>query len=112
MIYKISHSFALEIFVPWLAIGHNLDFMRTQDGQPVVMSDGIQAEVISVKEVHILSEEAQAISIRLYSISAIALMVEWYKRLPIMSTMFFCNIKLRQFVNPIEPIEDATPVPE
>lgn len=107
MIYKISHTFQPEIFVPWLAIGHNLDFMRTQSGQPVSMSDGKQAEVLSTREVHILSEEAQSISMRLYSISAIMLMVEWYKRNPCLTSMFFVNIKLKKY----EAKTDATTVP-
>jgi hypothetical protein len=97
MIYKISHSFQPEILVPWCAIEKNIDFMKSQNGQPVQMSNGIGAEIISVREIHILSEEASSISIRLYEISSIALLIEWYKRLPIMTDLFFVNIKLKKY---------------
>lgn len=108
MIYKISHTFAPEIFVPWISIGRNPYFTRTQENQPVIMSDGKQAEVILVREIHILSEEAQMLSLRLYQVSAIVLMQEWYKRNPCMTDLFFCNIKLRKY----EVKPDATAISE
>ena len=114
MIYKISHTFKPEIFLPWAGIMHNIDFMRTQDGQPVQLSDGSQAEVVSINEIHILSPEADMLSHRLYGISAITLLTEWYKRLPIISTMFFVNIKLKKYEAPTisESTTDASPLPE
>lgn len=111
MIYKISHSFSPEIFVPWAAIGRNIDFPSTQNGQPVTMSDGTTAQVVSVREVHILSEEAQAISQRLYSLSAIALLLEWYKRNACMTDLFFCNIQLKKYIEPA-PEDNAPTIPE
>ena len=106
MIYKIAHAFQPEIFVPWCSIGRNIQFGKEQQGQPIQLSDGSQAEVISTREVHILSPEADSTAHRLYGISAMLLLTEWYKRLPIIATMFFVNIRLKKY----EAKPDATAI--
>jgi hypothetical protein len=116
VIYKINHRFQSEILVPWCSIGRNIQFGEEQKGQSVQLSDGSQAEVISVNEIHILSHEADMLSHRLYGIPAITLLTEWYKRNPCITDLFFCNIKLAQFVKPATPADnpdtDAAPISE
>ena len=109
MIYKIAHTFQPEIFLPWAAIDRNIDFSRSQSGQPVRMSDSTYAEVLSVREVHVLSTDADSISRRLYGVSALTLLTEWYKRLPIMTDLFFCHITLKKHT---QTDTDASPLPE
>ena len=98
--YKIQHQFKPLIFVPWCAVSGNIAFMA--DAHAVVeTSDGIQCTVKSWSEIHILSVEAADNVAALYKTQIVPFIREWYKRMPQMDSMYFVEIKLEKYEEPV-----------
>lgn len=98
--YKIQHQFKPLIFVPWCAVSQNVKFMY-DTGAIVETSDGIQCKVASWKEIHILTPEAADHVAALYKTQIVPFIREWYKRMPMMDSMYFVEIKLEKYEEPV-----------
>jgi hypothetical protein len=88
---KIEHKFQKEILVPWGAISNNIEMSKI-----VETSDNILCSVVKKKEVHLMSDEANEIIQRLYSLSQWHYLILWYKKLPSISTLWLVSMELKQ----------------
>lgn len=98
--YKIQHQFKPLIYVPWCAISGNIAFMADTKAE-VEMSDGVSCIVKGWKEIHILSVEAADNVASLYKTQIVPFIREWYKRMPMMDSMYFVEIKLEKYEEPV-----------
>lgn len=88
---KIEHKFQKEILVPWGAISNNIEMSKI-----VETSDNVLCSVVKKKEVHLMSDEANEIIQRLYSLSQWHYLILWYRKLPSISTLWLVSMELKQ----------------
>jgi hypothetical protein len=105
MIYKLTHTFKPEVFVPILAIHSNCEWIMDTMKKMVLTSDKIMANVLYEERIHLLSPEAQDIIKRLYNTDVLSFARRWYSAMPI-STMEFYHLKLEKYEG--RYTEDAT----
>lgn len=82
MIHKIQHNKQREVLVPFFAIEKNIQFSINKGGK-VEFSDGAIGVASDVREVHILSDEANNLIQSIYgkSYTNIAFLKSWYGRI-------------------------------
>jgi hypothetical protein len=92
---KIHHAYRDRIFVPWCAIaGYGPGLLKK--GQVVTLSDGTDAIIRTMHELHIASSEGIRLAQELYGINAMQFIREWYNRIPELSSMWFVDLQLRK----------------
>lgn len=96
MVYRLTHTFRPEVFVPLLAIRSNCEWIMDTMKKMVVTSDKIMATVLYEERVHLLSPEAQDIIKRLYNTDVLSFARRWYASMPI-STMEFYYLRLERY---------------
>lgn len=82
MIHKIQHNKQREVLVPFFAIEKNIQFLINGGGK-VEFSDGATGVASDVREVHILSDEANNLIQSIYGkgYTNIAFLKSWYGRI-------------------------------
>lgn len=95
---KIEHMFKNEMFVPWCAIHDNISLILASERQ-VETSDGKICNVKKVEHYHILSDYAEVLVKRLYGVTVDAFIQSWYKRFPMMDSMWFIYLKVEEVKN-------------
>lgn len=95
---KVEHRFQKEMFVPWCAIHNNISWLLASEKQ-LETSDGKVCEVKKIEHIHVLSDDALAIVKRLYNVGVDAFMQSWYKRMPMMDSMWFLYVKVEEVKN-------------
>lgn len=96
MIYKLTHTFRPEVFVPLLAIHCNCDWIMDTMKKMVVTSDKVMAKVTYEDRIHLLSKEAEEIIRTLYNTDVLSFARRWYASMPI-STMEFYYLRLEKY---------------
>ena len=94
MIYKISHRYREEVFVPLLAIEDNMNFLK-EDYQVVETSEGIQCKVTSFTFLNAVGKEGRELIKTLYDMSLEVFLVRWHG-VTNMSGLMFCWIKMKK----------------
>ena len=95
MDYNIAHTFAPEIYIPWVAINDNLQFIT--DNEPIIVTgDMVEAKVIERREIHVLSSEGAELIRRLYNLSLDPFLKRWYAKYPHMTSLGFVYFKLEK----------------
>ena len=81
-IHKIQHNKQREVLVPFFAIEKNIQFLLDGGGK-VEFSDGATGVASDVKEVHILSDEANNLIQSIYgkNYTNVAFLKSWYGRI-------------------------------
>lgn len=95
---RIEHMFKNEMFVPWCAIHDNISLILASERQ-VETSDGKICNVKKVEHYHILSDYAEVLVKRLYGVTVDAFIQSWYKRFPMMDSMWFIYLKVGEVKN-------------
>ena len=98
MVSKIEHKFQSEFFVPWCAIHNNIGWMIASE-KGLETSDGKICNVKKVEHYHILSDYAEVLVKRLYGVTVDAFIKSWYKRFPMMDSMWFIYLKVEEVKN-------------
>lgn len=97
MVSRINHKYREEVVVPLVAISNNICFLVKKDEKRTILtSDDIACDVIDFKEVHIASEEFEALIKRLYNLDAFTFIKKWYSKKREMDSMFFVYIKMKE----------------
>lgn len=91
--HTISHAYKDEIIVPYSAVTNNISIEK---GDGVTTSDGVKATIESVLHLHMLSKQAEQVSVRLYQISPWGLMKQWYLRKVPIDSIVFLHIYLKK----------------
>lgn len=89
MIYKLTHTFKPEVFVPILAIHSNCEWIMDTMKKMVVTSDKIMARVTYEEQIHLLSQEAEEIIRTLYNTDVLSFARRWHASMPITSMGFY-----------------------
>lgn len=81
-IHKIQHNKQREVLVPFFAIKKNIQFLLDGGGK-VEFSDGATGVASDIREVHILSDEANKIIQSIYgnNYTNVAFLKSWYSRI-------------------------------
>lgn len=96
MIHKIEHNYKEEIVVPLISIYNNIEFLNSTK-QKIETEDGVECEVLSVKQIHILDDESIDLITSLYGVSEMLFMKKWYiKYGSAMQSLVFVYIKLKK----------------
>lgn len=90
--------FRNEMFVPWCSVHDNITLMMASE-KLIVTSDDKTCKVEKIKHIHVLSDDALEIIKRLYSVSVDAFIQSWYKRFPMMDSMWFIYFKVEEVKN-------------
>lgn len=96
MIHKIQHTYSEEIFLPWAAMSDNIDFILNGGGQ-VETTDGVIADVVEKKGIHVLSQQGLGLIVRLYNIQTITFLQRWYERKKEITSLEFLYLKLKKY---------------
>ena len=95
MVSKIEHKFQSEMFVPWCAIHNNIGWMIASE-KGLETSDGVMCNAKKVEHMQVLSDEATAIVKRLYNAGVEEFIRAWYKRCPMLDSMWFVYINVEE----------------
>lgn len=91
--HVISHKFSEVILVPYMAVTNSFHIDK---GNLCEMQDGIKAEIITIRHLHMASVEANKISTDLYRLSAWSLMNQWYVRGLRFDSVYFLMLTLKK----------------
>ena len=92
---KIEHKFQKEMFVPWCAVHTNIGLMMASE-KLILSADGKTGKIEKLEHYHILSDYAQVLVKRLYGVTVDSFMKMWYKRMPMMDSMWFIYFKVEE----------------
>jgi len=93
---EIAHAYREEIIIPLCAMKNNVDFLLENGKKTIVTTDEIVSDLISYKEIHILSDEAKELVGRLYRMSVFSFIKLWYKKYGDIIKMTFLYLKLKK----------------
>jgi hypothetical protein len=94
---KVHHAYRDRIFVPWCAIaGYTPGSLKK--GCIITLSDGVDAKIRTMQELHIASSEGIMLAQELYGINVMKFIREWYNRIPELSSMWFVDLQLRKLI--------------
>lgn len=92
--HDLLHRSQESVFIPYYGITNNIDI---QVGDIVTTCDFIDMEIVSVKYVHILTEEAKVLINTLYKKSLLDYLGIWYRKSEgVMSSMIFLHLTLKE----------------